>query len=91
MYMQNVENVFDLVWAVLPNGKKITYGDVHKRDEFEWSHHNFRVADIAMQQRHFEDFYRQAELLLAENLPIPAYDYVLKSAMPSTCSTHAEP
>jgi glycyl-tRNA synthetase alpha subunit len=62
----------------LPSGKKITYGDVHKRDEFEWSHHNFRVADIEMQQRHFEDFYRQAEVLLAEDLPIPAYDYVLK-------------
>lgn len=78
MYMQNVDNVFDLVWAVLPSGKIITYGDVHKRDEFEWSHHNFRVADIAMQSRHFEDYYAQAQNLLKENLPIPAYDYVLK-------------
>lgn len=78
MYMQNVDNVFDLVWTVLPNGQKITYGDVHKRDEYEWSHHNFRVANIEMQTRHFEDYYTQAQDLLKENLPIPAYDYVLK-------------
>jgi glycyl-tRNA synthetase alpha subunit len=78
MYLQNVDNVFDLVWAVLPSGQKITYGDVHKRDEFEWSHHNFRVAAVEMQARHFEDYYGQAELLLKENLPIPAYEYVLK-------------
>ena len=78
MYMQNVENVFDLVWAVLPNGQKVTYGDVHKRDEFEWSHHNFHYADIEINKRHFEDYYKQAEILLAHNLSIPAYDYVLK-------------
>jgi glycyl-tRNA synthetase alpha chain len=78
MYMQDVENVFDLVWSILPKGQKITYGDVHKRDEYEWSHHNFRVADIEMNARHFEDFYQQAESLLKENMPIPAYDYVLK-------------
>ena len=78
MYLQNVENVFDLAWAVLPSGQKITYGDVHKRDEFEWSHHNFKLADITMIARHFEDYYCQSELLLENNLAIPAYDYALK-------------
>jgi glycyl-tRNA synthetase alpha chain len=78
MYLQNVENVFDLVWALLPNGQRISYGDVHKRDEYEWSHHNFTFADSDMYARHFEDYYKQAEVLLAANLPIPAYDYVLK-------------
>lgn len=78
MYLQNVENVFDLTWALLPSGQKVTYGDVHKRDEFEWSHHNFHFADIEMNARHFEDYYKQAEILLAANLAIPAYDYVLK-------------
>lgn len=78
MYMQNVDNVFDLVWSILPTGQKITYGDVHKRDEIEWSHHNFNTANIAMHTEHFTSYYQEAENLLANNLPIPAYDYVLK-------------
>lgn len=78
MHLQKVENVYDLVWAILPSGKKITYGDVHKKDEFQWSHHNFHVADIEMMNRHFEDYFQQAQSLLDHNLPIPAHDYVLK-------------
>lgn len=78
MYMQNVENVYDLTWAILPSGQKITYGDLHKRDEFEWSHYNFNEADVAMLSRHFQDYYSQSEYLLTKNLAIPAYDYVLK-------------
>lgn len=78
MYMQNVENVYDLVWAQLPSGKKITYGNVHKRDEIEWSQYNFNEANIDMLFRHFEDFYKEAERLLSKDLSIPAYDCVLK-------------
>lgn len=78
MYLQNVENVYDLTWAVLPSGQKMTYGDVHKRDEIEWSHHNFNHADISMLLRHFDDYQQQALALLDAKLPIPAYDYVLK-------------
>lgn len=78
MYLQNVDNVYDLVWAVLPSGQKITYGDVHKQDEKEWSHHNFTFADVDMCIRHFADYQKQAQLLLKENLVLPAYDYTLK-------------
>lgn len=78
MYIQNVENVYDLVWAILPTGQKITYGDVHLQDEKEWSHHNFSHADIDMCTRHFADYQKQAQILLDEKLVLPAYDYTLK-------------
>lgn len=78
MYIQNVDNVYDLVWAVLPSGQKVTYGDVHKQDEFQWSHHNFNHVDVDMCYRHFDDFQKQAIMLLEHNLVLPAYDYVLK-------------
>lgn len=78
MYLQNVNNVYDLVWAVLPSGQKVTYGDVHKQDELQWSHHNFTYADVAMLSRHFDDYEKQAQALLAEQLVLPAYDYMLK-------------
>lgn len=78
MYLQNVDNVYDLIWAILPSGQKITYGDVHQQDEKEWSHHNFRYADTDMCSRHFKDYQAQALALLDQKLVLPAYDYALK-------------
>ncbi len=78
MCAQGVDNVYDLVWAVLPSGQRVTYGDIHKQDEREWSHHNFTYADIDMCSRHFKDYQAQALLLLKQKLVLPAYDYALK-------------
>ncbi len=78
MCIQDVDNVYDLVWAILPSGQKVTYGDVHKQDEYEWSHHNFTHADVGMYLKHFDDYYNQALALLKEELVLPAYDYALK-------------
>jgi glycyl-tRNA synthetase alpha chain len=78
MYLQNVDNVYDLVWAILPSGQKVTYGDIHKQDEREWSHHNFSYADVDMCWRHLADFRAQALSLLDNKLVLPAYDYALK-------------
>jgi len=82
MYLQNVENVYDLVWAELPSGQKISYGDVHKQDELEWSHYNFKHADTAALFRAFDDCEREAKRLLAVAEPhplvLPAYENTLK-------------
>lgn len=78
MYLQNVNNAYDLVWAVLPSGKVITYGDMRKEEEFQWSHYNFNQADTAMLFRHFDDHEKQAQLLLKESLVLPAYQSALK-------------
>ncbi len=82
MYIQNVENVYDLVWAELPSGQKVSYGDVHKQDEFEWSHYNFKHADTAALLRHFDDCEREAQRLLKVSDPhplvLPAYEHTLK-------------
>jgi len=80
MYLQDVESVYDLVWAELPSGQKISYGDVHQRDEWEWSHYNFSHADTDMMFGQFEQFRTEAEKLLQldEPLVMPAYDYTLK-------------
>jgi glycyl-tRNA synthetase alpha chain len=82
MYLQNVENVYDLVWAELPSGQKISYGDVHKQDELEWSHFNFKHADTAALLRTFDDCEREATRLLQVTEPhalvLPAYEHTLK-------------
>jgi glycyl-tRNA synthetase alpha chain len=85
MYLQNVENVYDLVWAELPSGQRVSYGDVHKQDEFEWSHYNFSHADTAGLFSHFDFCEAEASKLLAlprdvgaGPLVLPAYEHVLK-------------
>lgn len=75
LYIQGVDSFFDLKW-----NDEITYGDIYKRSEWEWSHYNFSEADTAMWLRHFEDFEAEAKRLVRNNLPIPAYDFVMKAS-----------
>ncbi len=75
MYLQGVDSMFDLKW-----NNEITYGDIYKRNEWEWSHYNFIEADTAMWLRHFEDFEAEAKRLVHNHLPIPAYDFVMKAS-----------
>jgi glycyl-tRNA synthetase alpha chain len=78
MYLQGKESVYDLVWAELPTGQKVTYGDVHHQDEVQWSHYNFEHADVPMMFDLFERYRQEAEKLLEKDLVLPAYDYTLK-------------
>lgn len=75
MYLQKVNNIFDLQW-----NQDVTYGDIYHRNEVEWSHYNFEKASIAMWQKHFEDYESEAKKLITDHLPIPAYDFVMKAA-----------
>ena len=76
MYTQGIDNVYEIEW-----NEDLTYGEVHLREEFEFSHYNFNVADIEI---HFQlfDIYEKECIAILENpdvkLALPAYDYVLK-------------
>jgi glycyl-tRNA synthetase alpha chain len=73
MYLQGVESVFDIVWNI--NGSEvISYADVHKEGEYEFSRYHFEVADTEMLLRHFEDASRECRRCLEASLPLPAYD-----------------
>ncbi len=72
MYLQGVESVFDILWS-----EGVTYGDVHKRSEFEFSRYNFEVADTKMLFEWFDEASRECKRCLDEDLPLPAYDYCL--------------
>jgi glycyl-tRNA synthetase alpha chain len=74
MVIQERPTVFDLEWA-----PGITWGDVFKENERQWSHYNFEEADVDMLMRHFEDYERQAHHLVERRLPLPAYDMALKA------------
>ena len=73
MYLQGVDNVFDLKW-----NDKIFYGDIHHRQEVEQSTYNFEKADIDMMLDLFNKYENEAMRMIKESLIIPAYEYCLK-------------
>jgi glycyl-tRNA synthetase alpha chain len=83
MYLQGVENVFDLVWTRWQeNGqeRRLTYRDVYHQNEVEQSTYNFEYSDAATLFRHFGDFESAAKRLMEAQLALPAYEQVLKAA-----------
>jgi glycyl-tRNA synthetase alpha chain len=81
MYLQDVESIYDVAWA-----PGISYGDLCKRAEWEWSTYNFEQADTAAHFAAFDQAERECKRLLAlsddpmKKLVLPAYDFVVKGA-----------
>jgi glycyl-tRNA synthetase alpha chain len=73
MCLQNKNNVYDLQWS-----NNVTYRDIYFENEKQWSCYNFEQADINILKQHFNDWEKEAYKLLKVNLPIPAYDAVIK-------------
>ncbi|MGM0564736.1 MAG: glycine--tRNA ligase subunit alpha [Pseudomonadota bacterium] len=80
MYLQDVESVYDLVWTRNPQGEAVTYGDVFHQNEVEQSTYNFEYADTDTLFRQFDDSERISQQLIEHNLPLPAYEQVLKAS-----------
>jgi len=79
MYLQNKDNVYDLVWTQGPQGT-VTYGDVYHQNEVEQSHYNFEHADVQALFGWFDTCERQALSLVELGLPLPAYEQVCKAS-----------
>lgn len=75
MHLQKVNSIFDIQW-----NDQVKYGDIYQQNEVEWSHYNFEHASTEMWHRHFQDYEKEAKRLAAANLPIPAYDFVIKAS-----------
>ncbi|WP_425062315.1 glycine--tRNA ligase subunit alpha [Pyruvatibacter mobilis] len=82
MYVQGVDNGFELDFNGAEGDRKVTYGDVFHQAEVEYSHHNFDAADTEALFRQFADAEKECERLLSHTpaLPLPAYDQVLKAS-----------
>ena len=80
MYLQNVDSVYDLVWAIAPDGSKVSYGDVYLQNEREQSAYNFEHADVDQLFAAFDHQEKECSKLLAASLPLPAYEQVLKAS-----------
>jgi glycyl-tRNA synthetase alpha chain len=75
MFLQGKRTAFDLEWA-----PGFTWGDVSRESERQWSVYNFEAAPVETLMRRFEEHEAECTQLLANNLPLPAYDQVLKAS-----------
>ena len=73
MFLQGKDSAFDLEWA-----PGVTWGDVYRESEREWSIYNFEEAPVETLLRRFEEHESECRQLLDRRLPLPAYDQVLK-------------
>jgi glycyl-tRNA synthetase alpha chain len=73
MYLQGVENVYDLIWT-----DGIRYREIHHQGEVEFSRYNFEEADVGMLLKLFDMYEGEALRLIKKGLVLPAYDYCLK-------------
>ena len=73
MYLQGVDNVYDLQW-----NETLTYGDLFHMQEVEQSVYSFETADTDALKAAFSKYEEQARAQIGHQLIYPAYDFVLK-------------
>jgi glycyl-tRNA synthetase alpha chain len=91
MYVQDVDNVYDLNFNGRTGNDKVSYGDVFQQTEREYSRWNFDVADTDTLLQHFKDAEAECQRILAEPavdpktgkhivMAHPAYDQCIKAS-----------
>jgi glycyl-tRNA synthetase alpha chain len=87
MYVQGVDNVYDLNFNGKQGAGRISYGDVFLQAEQEYSRYNFEQADTGLLLDHFRDAEKECKALLAKGnnggrhtLVLPAYDQAIKAS-----------
>ena len=73
MFLQGKRSAFDLEWA-----PGVSWSDVYRENEREWSAYNFELAPVDVLTMRFGEHEEECRLLLERRLPLPAYDQVLK-------------
>ncbi|MDQ3777662.1 MAG: glycine--tRNA ligase subunit alpha [Actinomycetota bacterium] len=75
MFLQGKRSAFELEWA-----PGVTWGDVSREAEREFSAYNFEHAPVEILMRRFAEHEDECARLVDLGLPLPAYDQVLKAS-----------
>ena len=73
MYLQGVENVFDLTWT-----PGVSYGDVYHQNEVEQSKYNFEHSNVQWLLQQFNQHEIEAKRLMEAGLALPGFEQVMK-------------
>ncbi len=79
LYLQGVEDFRQLIWTQADN-HTVTYADVYHQYEVEMSTFNYDESNVEGLFSQFDYFESEASRLLQVNLPLAAYEYVMKAS-----------
>lgn len=79
LYLQEVEDFGQLIWTQADN-HTVTYADVYHQYEVEMSTFNYDESNVEGLFSQFDYFESEASRLLQVNLPLAAYEYVMKAS-----------
>ena len=75
LFLQGKRSAFELEWA-----PGVTWGEIYREAERQWSAYNFEEAPVDVLMRRFDEHETECKQLLERALPLPAYDQVLKAS-----------
>ena len=75
MYLQKVDNIFDLTWV-----DGISYRDVYLENEKQQSAYNFEHSTVESLLANFDFAQSECKQLAEKGLALPAYDYACKAS-----------
>ena len=75
MFIQGKSTAFEIEWA-----PGVSWGDIYRENERQWSTYNFELAPVDVLTRRFEEYEVECQSLVDAGLPLAAYDQVLKSS-----------
>ncbi|MFH2071125.1 MAG: glycine--tRNA ligase subunit alpha [Elusimicrobiota bacterium] len=73
MFSQKKDSVYDILWD-----DRTTYGEIHLKDEQQWSKYNFEEVNVPVCRKQFDEWEQEAGRLISKGIVLPAYDCVLK-------------
>jgi len=75
MYLQKVDSFWEMEY-----GSGISYAEVFRENERQFSKYNFETSDTAILFKDFENYEREAKRHIELGMVLPAYDFVIKAS-----------
>lgn len=72
-FLANAESIYELKWS-----QDVSYAEVRRQEELEFSKYNFELADADLLFRQFDSYERECKQLIDNQVILPAYDLCLK-------------
>jgi glycyl-tRNA synthetase alpha chain len=79
MFLQDVENCFDINWNGKNGKDRFLYRDVCHRQEAEFSAYNFELANVDSLLNSFKNYEDECKNLISHNMVFPAYEQCVKA------------
>ncbi|MES2200951.1 MAG: glycine--tRNA ligase subunit alpha [candidate division FCPU426 bacterium] len=75
MYLQKVDSFWEMEY-----GSGISYAEVFRENERQFSRYNFEEANTKLLFEEFENCEAEAKRLIEKNMVLPAYDFVIRAS-----------